>query len=226
MKGRPPAWLRLFFQGRCSLCDRPTPTELCRDCRHQILSCQLAPPHRQSGSPVLLSWGVYEGPLKRAIAALKYRHQPQIARPLGQWLAQTWTAQMPDYPLLVVPIPLHPAREQQRGYNQAELLAQSFCEYSGLSLGRQGLQRLRDTQAQFGLSAPERAQNVRQAFGLGRDFRRRSPTQAVLLLDDIYTTGATVASAIATLQQAQIPVYGCVTVARAKLLASKQPSSS
>jgi len=168
----------------------------------------------------VFAWGVYEGPLKRAIAALKYNHQPQIARPLGQWLAQAWLAHNP-WPgnLWVVPIPLHPGRERQRGYNQATLLAQSFCDYSGLALKRRGLVRVRATQPQFGLSAPDRDRNLASAFQLGKDLGE-SPAKPVLLLDDIYTTGATVRSAVATLQQAGIQVWGCVTVARAKLIAS------
>jgi len=220
MKGGPPAWLNLFFQSRCSLCSRPAPAELCRDCRRQLQSCESRADQVWMGSLPVFAWGIYEGPLKRAIAALKYNHQPQIARPLGQWLAQAWLAQAPlPGNLWIVPIPLHPHREQQRGYNQATLLAQSFCDYSGLALKRQGLVRVRATQPQFGLSAPDRDRNLTSAFQLGEDLDK-SPAKPVLLLDDIYTTGATVRSAAAVLHEAGIQVWGCVTVARAKLIAS------
>lgn len=219
MQGSFPAWLNLWFRGRCPLCDRTTAAELRQDCRRQIQACQSPSVQTWTGSLPVFAWGVYAGPLKRAIAALKYNHQFQLARPLGQWLAQAWLAQVPlASNLWVVPIPLHPGREQQRGYNQATLLAQSFCDYSGLALKRQGLVRVRATQPQFGLSAPERDRNLTSAFRVGD--LGRAVTKPVLLLDDIYTTGATVRSAAATLQQSGMLVCGCVTVARAKLVAS------
>ncbi len=165
----------------------------------------------------MFSWGVYGGALKRAIAALKYDNQPQLARPLGQWLAQAWlNARVSGSQLTVVPIPLHCGKQQQRGYNQAALLARSFCEITRLPLQSQGLERRHPTKAQFGLSILEREQNLATAFSLGRDFSRQHPAHPVLLLDDIYTTGATANAALKTLRCSKIRVAGIVTVAFAK----------
>jgi ComF family protein len=165
-----------------------------------------------------VSWGDYRGALKRAIALLKYDNQPQIARPLGQWLGETWLSSHTTLPtVLVVPIPLYRAKEQQRGYNQAALIAHSFCDITGFPLRSQGLERVRKTAAQFGLSNLERERNLSQAFVLGRDFLQKSPGYPVLLLDDIYTTGATVRSAVKTLEQSGIQVSGLVVVAKAQL---------
>ncbi|MEB5004810.1 hypothetical protein RXP00_29910, partial [Pseudomonas aeruginosa] len=76
---------------------------------------------------------------------------------LGHWLGQTWlNLQLASQSLIVVPIPLHTDKQKQRGYNQATLLAESFCEISGLKLQHNGLERMRATEAQFGLSAAER----------------------------------------------------------------------
>jgi ComF family protein len=156
---------------------------------------------------------VYGGILKRAIAALKYENQPQIARPLGQWLAQAWLNSQLASTVIVVPIPLHADKQKQRGYNQAALLAQSFCKITGLHLQQMGLERIRVTEAQFGLSALEREKNLAMAFKLGSGFRRQVPDKPILLLDDIYTTGATARSAVQTLQKLGIPVYGLVASA-------------
>ncbi len=154
--------------------------------------------------------------LKRAIAALKYQHQPQIARPLGQWLGACWIQARPvNSSPVVVPIPLHAQKQQERGYNQAILLAESFCAVTGLPLRSRGLQRIRQTQAQYELSATAREQNLAQAFTIGPDFQKRPPTRPVLLLDDIYTTGATGRSAAITLLQEGIQVEGLVAVASA-----------
>ncbi len=219
-------WLNLWFYNRCPLCDRPAKTELCSDCIRQIQTCQLSYPEQVGQGEPLFAWGAYEGPLKRAIAALKYNHQPQIAYPLGQWLAQAWNSTPYPRNLSVVPIPLHSTREKQRGYNQAALVGRSFCDYTGLALKRSGLKRTYNTKAQFGLSAPEREQNLVRAFSLGEDFLRRRPAGPVLLLDDIYTTGATARIATQTLQSAGIQVYGLVAVARAKMLFPSQQATS
>jgi len=174
----------------------------------------------------LFAWGAYGGALKRVIAGLKYDNQPQLARPLGQWLAEAWLAStLSPLQLTVVPIPLHPDKQKVRGYNQAALLAQSFCDVTRLSLRCRGLERSQSTEAQFGLSIAEREQNLAQAFCLGKDFLQRSPTQAVLLLDDIYTTGATARAALKTLRRSRIQVQGIVTLAFAEQLRSEPKGS-
>lgn len=206
--------LNIFLKSNCPLCQRPTSKEFCLDCTRQLQRCQLPhPSFLWQGQLPVFAWGVYGGILKRAIAALKYENQPQIARPLGQWLAQAWLNSQLASKLIVVPIPLHADKQKQRGYNQAALLAQSFCKITGLHLQQMGLERIRGTEAQFGLSALEREKNLAMAFKLGSGFRREVPAKPILLLDDIYTTGATARSAVQTLQKLGIPVYGLVASA-------------
>jgi len=173
------------------------------------------PGFRWQGQLPVFAWGAYGGTLKRAIAVLKYENEPQIAKPLGHWLAQAWlNSQLASKALVVVPIPLHANKQKQRGYNQATLLAQSFCEITRLQLHQRGLERIRATEAQFGLSASDREKNLAMAFKLGSEFRHHHPTKPVLLLDDIYTTGATARSAAQTLEKLGIPVYGLVALAQ------------
>jgi ComF family protein len=174
-----------------------------------------APQQNWQGTLPVCAWGVYGGALKRAIAALKYDNQPQLAQPLGQWLGQTWNtlSLAPRQRLTVVPIPLHAAKQRQRGYNQADLLAVAFSQVTGIRV-RSGLTRSRATAAQFGLSLAARADNLIDAFQLSQSFLRHPPAGSVLLLDDIYTTGATVNAAAAVLQQHQVAVCGVVAVAK------------
>lgn len=205
--------LNLFLESNCPLCQRSTSKELCQDCVRQLQRCQLPHPTWQGRLPVF-AWGVYGGTLKRAIAALKYENKPQLARPLGHWLAEAWLdSQLASTELIVVPIPLHVNKQKQRGFNQAALLAQSFCEMTGLKLQHNGLERIRETTAQFGISGSEREKNLAMAFELGSGFRHHRPKTSVLLLDDIYTTGATARSAAQTLQQNGIAVCGMVAIA-------------
>lgn len=207
--------LNLFLKSNCSLCQRSTAQEFCQYCAKQLHKCHLPNPCIYWKQPLpVFAWGAYGGILKMAIAAMKYENKPQIARPLGQWLGEAWLLNLPlfDSRCAVVPIPLHPHKQKQRGYNQAALIAQSFCETTGVKLKLNGLERIRETQAQFSLSASEREKNLTKAFGIGQDFRHRSQ-DSVLLVDDIYTTGATARAAIYTLNQAGIAVLGIVTTA-------------
>ncbi len=207
--------LNLFLEDRCPLCDRSTKSEFCLDCTRQLQKCQLARPNKleQQQMPVFV-WGNYHGTLKRAISALKYDNQPDLARPLGLWLAEAWlTSPCAIAQAVVVPIPLHPNRQKQRGYNQAALIAESFCNSTGLKLRSLGLIRKKDTEAQFSLSPSQREQNLNRAFELGGEFCRHRPINPVLLVDDIYTTGVTARFAAQTLQQAGIAVAGVVAIA-------------
>lgn len=210
------SFLNLFLKSNCPLCQRPAAGEFCPYCHKQLQQCQLPEPGRfwHSEQRVFV-WGEYGGVLKRAIAALKYDGNPQLAKPLGGWLAEAWLS-FPELAidnLTVVPIPLHKEKLKQRGFNQAELLAESFCELTGLPLQRHGLERVKNTQALFALTPQQRQAEMKNALSLGKDFRRRLPRDRVLLVDDIYTSGTTVKSAIKILEQSGISVYGTVALA-------------
>lgn len=216
--------LSIFLTSKCPLCQRQNSKEFCQDCQRQLQQCKFSNPSQfwQGELPVFV-WGMYGRALKRAIAALKYENQPQVARPLGYWLGDAWinspisTGKIKRHLPTVVPIPLHATKLKLRGYNQADLIAQSFCQYTGLPLQTHGLNRLRATDAQFGLSPQKREQNLAQAFCLGKGFNRNRP-ESVLLLDDIYTTGATVRSAAQILAQEGIRVDGIVAIATSKII--------
>lgn len=167
----------------------------------------------------MVAWGAYQGPLKQAIAALKYQNNPQLAIPLGRALGRQWqqspliTRRSP----IVVPIPMHAEKQRERGFNQAELLASAFCAQTGLQLVKHGLVRQRPTAPQFGLGPEARQQNLAGAFALGKPFLHRRPQQPILLLDDIYTTGTTVKVAATELRRHRVSVCGVAAIARAIL---------
>lgn len=211
--------LNLFLKSNCPLCQRPATEEFCPYCHKQLQRCQLADPGQLWDSQkAVFVWGEYGGTLKRAIAALKYHDHPQLAKPLGCLMAEAWLnySEIAIDNLTVVPIPLHKQKLKERGFNQAELLAESFCDLTNLPLQRHGLERVKYTQALFQLSAQERQAEMKDALILGKDFRRRLPSDRVLLVDDIYTSGTTVRSAIKILKQSGISVYGTIALASPK----------
>ncbi len=208
-------FLNLFLKSNCPLCDRAAEDVLCQYCRHQLQDCKLIQPDRywQADFP-LFAWGKYEGAVKRSIAKLKYDGHQSIGDLYGGWLADSWQQSLPpdiSKQSIVVPIPLHADKLRSRGFNQAELIARSFCRTTGYRLDL-SLHRSRSTIAQFGLSKTARQENVAGAFAVAAHSLLK-PGNTVLLIDDIYTTGATVRSAAAVLRSMQIDVCGVAVIA-------------
>ncbi|MGI8933694.1 MAG: ComF family protein [Phormidesmis sp.] len=239
--------LGVFLAQGCPVCDRPTSQTLCTDCQRQIQAGPSVPLplplrvaaaqtefHAEFQLPVG-ALGTYSGTLKRAILALKYGDRPDVATPLGAALGQQWVSQRQSgiatvsaaTRLYALPIPLHAERQKSRGYNQAQLIAQAFCQVSGLPLLAYGLIRTQATLPQHQLSLTARQQNLSQVFQVGRSLRQilRQRSAAVVLIDDIYTTGTTAQSAAVTLAQAGVTVVAIMSVARATLSSPASASS-
>jgi ComF family protein len=219
---------RFLLKGQCPCCQRQTPTTLCSACERQLKSeflpeLTLAQWQTCEQKLPVVALGQYQGQLKRVIAALKYHNQTQLGPLLGEWLARRWLSnpvnRMIGRPLqrknlAVVPIPLHRDKQQLRGFNQAELIGRGFCRYTNLPLLPHGLIRHQLTAPQFGLTIEARQQNLKNAFQAGHQLQAIcSSKHSILLIVDIYTTGATVIAAQQTLQNEGFVVCGVVTVA-------------
>jgi ComF family protein len=158
----------------------------------------------------LAAWS-YDGPLRRALATLKYGGARRLAPILADLTAPalgTLRAIAGDG--LLVPVPVHPERRRARGYNQAELLARRLSEVSGVSWV-DALARVRPTTKQHELRRSERLRNLRGAFAHRSPLRRGT---TVILVDDIVTTSATLEACAGVLRSAGADaVYG-LSVAR------------
>ena len=148
----------------------------------------------------------HEGMLRRALQRLKYGGSGRIAVPLARAAApalEALTRVCGPHPL--VPVPVHAARQRQRGYNQAALLAEALGNESGLPM-YDILDRRRATARQHGLGKAARVHNLRGAFALRAGAR---PPPSVILVDDILTTSATLESCAQVLRDAGAhSVYG------------------
>ncbi len=191
---------------------------LCETCQRQIREAQRSQA-LETAAPAqpfpVFTWGDYEGNLRRSIRHLKYHRAKAIGTWLGQQMAESWIAQDPPPPirLVVVPIPMFAAKEKMRGYNQAAVIAQQFARSTGYLYAPKLLRRDRETEAQFGVNARSRDANLAAAFTVGEASRFPANHQ-ILIVDDIYTTGATVRSALVTLKHHQLPVWGVAVAAR------------
>ncbi|HEY3248236.1 MAG TPA: ComF family protein [bacterium] len=208
----------LLFPPACQVCREPGPAVLCPTCRERFRL--IRPPVCQRcgkplrGPPTLIftcipcrhrrlhfkharAAGVFEGPLRDAIHALKFRGRTALSEPLGRLMVDT----APVHSLVrgcevVVPVPLHPRRLAERGFNQSELLAREVAAALRLPLDIGILQRTRSTAPQTDLPLTERKINVRQAFEA-----TAPPTGSILLVDDVLSTGYTAAACAGALRR-------------------------
>ncbi len=184
---------------------------LCRPCR-------VAPPDFRKA----VAHGVYDGKLRSLLHLLKYDGIEPLAKPLGALLGQRILA-IPDLPdeLVAVPVPLFGKKRRDRGFNQADLLAQGVVmemrrhrSKIQVTLAAALLRRQRATESQAGLSPHQRRVNVRGAFFVPRP--EMVAGRHVLLIDDIYTTGATSRACSLALRRAGAASVWVATVARAQ----------
>ncbi len=212
--------LSLFLQDKCPLCQRNAKRIFCLDCQRQLEQCQFENKKRfWQGELPLFVWGKYDGTLKRAIASLKYDNNPQIGELMGFWLGKSWldALLLQKYPkIIVIPIPMHPQKLKERGFNQAELIARTFCHFTGYPLNNKGLIRVKKTEALFSLKPQERKEQLNQAFALTKYLSLKDKLTPILLLDDIYTTGTTAQEAKKNLENRGFKVLGIAAIASSR----------
>jgi ComF family protein len=156
----------------------------------------------------------HSGPLRKAIHQFKYGGLRALAAPLGQLMSQSWSELAPASGLdAIVPVPLHPTRQRERGYNQAVLLARELGPTLGWPVVEDELARVKATAPQIDLNAEQRRANVQHAF---KCTKGGLAGKRVLLVDDVCTTGATLEAAAAALYQAGAVSVWSFTLARAR----------
>ncbi len=233
--------LNLVYPENCFLCSEPVSRQqdcgLCNKCWDKAVALKIHPPRCSScglpfqnfeedsehlcGDCILQtptysgarSFGYYTAELSGIIQGLKFRGRRNLVGLLAPLMAgafyDSWDRGDFD---LIVPVPLHAKRKRERGYNQAELLARSLSRSLALPCV-QALHRVRKTLPQVGLTDSQRQENVRKAFSCVKP--QYVLKKRVLLIDDVMTTGATVASAAQSLMHAGALRVSVLTVARA-----------
>ncbi|KRG68384.1 competence protein ComF [Pseudoxanthomonas dokdonensis] len=209
---------RWLFAPRCIICSErgDNSIDLCQKCRLQLLDNRSA--CQRCGLPLLAGDRLcgdclqrpsaltevhaayqYGFPLDRLIPRFKFHRDLVAGKVLAQLMVQGLQA-LPSPPLLV-PVPLHPARLRQRGYDQALELARALARQRSIPLRGDLLRRTRDTAPQSELDAAARKRNLRSAFAAPSS--GRLPAH-VVLIDDVMTTGATLQSAARCLRRAGV----------------------
>jgi len=192
----------------CTVCGLPYPTEGGSD--HLCGGCLNDPPPFAAARAAVL----FEGPVRDLVHRFKYGNKVQHVRPLGLLTARRIGVFAEAFGGdLIIPVPLHVKRLRQRGFNQAVLLGDLLAIKWRIPMVRDNLCRTRWTEPQITLSAAERRDNVRGAFALRDAGGVRD--RRIILVDDVYTTGSTVAECAGTLKRGGAAAVLVVTVARA-----------
>jgi ComF family protein len=175
----------------------------------QCGACLRRPPRFRRARAAL----VYDDRSRRLVLPFKHGDRTDMARSCGRWMARAGGELLAEAEL-VAPVPLHWRRLFTRRYNQALLLARSVARHGKVPVVPDLLHRARWTGSQAGLPAEERRTNVRRAFEVNARWAARLKGKAVVLVDDVLTTGATVEACTLALQRAGARQVDVLTLAR------------
>ena len=211
--------LDLALPASCAGCRREG-SALCRECLPALDVRLHAAPGVEIGLPadlpaplLQLEWcAPFTGTTRRALHALKYGGERRLAAPLGAAVARRWTRAGVGGDVLV-PVPASPDRVRDRGYDQAALLAEAAGRRLRMPIVR-AVERTRATTAQFDLDRAGRAANLGGAFRVAPARRAEVAGRWVVLVDDVVTTGATLAACAVALLDAGAAAVSAITVAR------------
>ncbi len=194
----------VFLKGEeiCQICGKPQVSSLCWDCRQNVYSFDRA-----------RSVALYEGNWREMIHLFKYRNFPYLSSFFAPYLEEALSFHpfLKDVDL-IIPVPLHWKEKWRRGYNQSLLLARQISRITGIEVREDLLFKKRNTPSQVSLSAEERRRNVKGVFSVrrGRELKGRR----VLLVDDVFTTGATVNECAKVLKERGVEKVFVLTLAR------------
>lgn len=187
----------------CLKCGRPLVSDVSITCR----DCLEREPHFER----VRSFGIYDGVLKKAITVFKYGSIRRLSKPLSAMMSRV---RIPAADILL-PVPLHERRLREREFNQSALLAKHLSRHTGIPVSLDSLIRTRDTAPQAGLSAGERRKNIRNAFYVQENGCIKGKN--IILVDDVFTTGATLRECSRVLKRSGSENIYAVTLAHSML---------
>jgi ComF family protein len=203
----------VLFPPHCAACGEPAPEALCERCAHAVRAGgdqPLALPGLDGAACV----GSHEGPLREMILALKFHQRETRAVPLSTLLAARLAEVQPEWQAeIVIPVPCHQRRRRERGLDHTALLAAALARRAGLPLETEAVRRDIHTIPQVKLKPDERRENMTpDVFSV--PYPERVGGRRVLLIDDVTTTGSTLAACAVRLREAGAAAVFGLTVSR------------
>lgn len=210
--------IRLIYPAKCMVCDavlnEDTYLYLCEPCKNNL-------PRYQKGffksmqmpylDGIFAAFYYSEG-IKNAIHSMKFKSHPRLAQTMVSLICDEMFKHkpVPDFDL-IVPVPMHPKKKRQRGYNQAELLANEIARILNKDVCGDILIKIQNTTAQIQLKREDRLMNLKSAFVINDSIIKNNSYGRVLLVDDVLTTGTTVSTCAKILKENGFPsVYALV----------------
>ena len=206
----PQAWAQLDFidDPYCDVCGIPFEVKV-HDNTQCAVCIKAAPPYISARSAL-----VYNDASRSLILGFKHADKTHLVKTFTPWLCRAG-AEMLARADVLIPVPLHSRRLMMRRYNQAALLVKDLSKNTGVTMCLDGLQRVRATQPQGRMVFKERQKNVRGAFTVPKKRHADIKGKTIVLLDDVYTTGATVKACTKTLLSFGAKSVHVLTLARA-----------
>ena len=208
-----------YNNGKIDICDKcleavdKYENPFCLNCRVEIPSDSTGCKICGEEAFILFAWGNYTDPLKQVIIQYKFREITSPSRIIAEAVSEQFGTLIKNLEVdLLVPIPLYPSREYQRGYNQATLFAGRLGEVLDIEVDDTILYRTEKRRPQARLNEYRRLRNIRGVFQVDADREQRGGAK-VILVDDVVTSGATVYEARRTLQKAGYSVPGVIAMA-------------
>lgn len=183
----------------CILCHRPClKQDLCQRCSHKLPWVTHLPTLKTTAINPIQSLFAHETPVDDWIYQFKYRRQLRLCTLFATLMTKHLYLSTPID--VIIPIPLHPSRLKQRGYNQVDLLVKALYKQLSIHYDTEFIFRKKMTQSQIGLKFHQRQKNVKNCFQLNPK-KRENPYTHILIVDDVYTTGATLNEAANTIKK-------------------------
>lgn len=226
----------IFFPNVCPVCDKVIffDEKICKECMSKIKvitepKCGRCGKQLQGNDKLfctdceatkhVFDRGVcifeYTEEMKRTLYRFKYKNKRCYSDLFGYIGARRYRKLLKQWRAsVIVPVPMYGKKQQKRGYNQAEEFGRSLSEHTGISMEEDLIRRERETKPQKGLNKQERHQNLQNVFSV--DVEKIKGVRAVLLVDDIYTTGSTVDACAKVMKEAGVEEVYFMCVAGGK----------
>ncbi|MBQ7674395.1 MAG: ComF family protein, partial [Alphaproteobacteria bacterium] len=159
---------------------------------------------------------VYNEFSKQIILRFKHSDATYLYEQLASWMYRSATSEITNADI-IIPVPIHFLKRLKRKYNQSELLAQEVSQLSGIKYEPRILMKIKKTLPQEGLSGKERRKNIVGSFGIDENFKDLIVDKNIVLIDDVFTTGATVNECSKVLKKFGAKTITVVTLARVVL---------
>lgn len=201
-----------IYKEKCYICKNSSANaRLCPDCYKSIeqntpeMFCELL------GHKVYCA-GIYEDSLQKIIRGVKYHRQKALAFYQAKFMAEYLAKLNLDSDFQIIPVPMFPSKQKQRGYNHMDLVAEQLSTITGFDVNYNLIKRIKNTKPQYKLKRAERMQNLKGAFEL--NFSAYNDSKELLIIDDILTTGATLESIIGILNTLDNVKITCLTTSK------------